>query len=363
MISISRWTRHLRYSIVSRCLLLSAVPYLPALSHVLAPRLGQCMKVSVQAKAYSIVDLGTLGGPTSTAYGLNVLGQVVGWSETRSGARRAFLYMGHMMRALALPSDYTGGPAFDINRYGDIVGNGNNYAFIERRGTVRSLGTLGGGSSTAQSLNDRGQVVGESYTRDGNIHPFLYIGGILRDLGTLPGYTDSLANGINAGGDIVGVAMIRQARQTRAFLYSKGILHDLGTLAVGLPGARSGAIGINVAGQVVGYSDMPSGNEHAFLYQNRVMRDLGTLPGYPTSIATAINNTQEIVGTVERGPVGPSRAFIFIGGAMRDLNSLLPARSGWILESSARISDAGQIIGQGMIHGQEHAFLMTLQRL
>jgi probable HAF family extracellular repeat protein len=46
-----------------------------------------------------------------------------------------------------------------------------------------------------------------------------------------------------------------------------------------LPGGSSSlADGINAVGQVVGYSDS-AGGQHAFLWQNGAMTDLGTLPG------------------------------------------------------------------------------------
>ena len=40
----------------------------------------------------TMTDLGTLGGATSWAYGINNRGQVVGYSETASGEMRAFLW-------------------------------------------------------------------------------------------------------------------------------------------------------------------------------------------------------------------------------------------------------------------------------
>src|SRR5947209_3411970 len=51
--------------------------------------------------------------------------------------------------------------------------------------TVTDLGTLGGGSSTANSVNDLAQVAGSSLTASGVEHAFLFSDGKLMDLGTL----------------------------------------------------------------------------------------------------------------------------------------------------------------------------------
>jgi hypothetical protein len=45
---------------------------------------------------------------------------------------------------------------------------------------------------------------------------------------------------------------------------------------------------------------------------------------------------------------------------MKDLNKLIPAGSGWMLQEAYGINNAGQIVGTGMHNGQEHAFLLTL---
>jgi probable HAF family extracellular repeat protein len=47
-----------------------------------------------------MTDLGTLGGTTSAANGLNAVGQVVGLSATTSGDQHAFLYSGGIMTDL-----------------------------------------------------------------------------------------------------------------------------------------------------------------------------------------------------------------------------------------------------------------------
>src|SRR5262249_57114634 len=53
-------------------------------------------------------------------------------------------------------------------------------------------------------------------------------------------------------------------------------------------------------------------------------------------------------------------AFLFIDGKLTDLNSLMPADSGWILNSANAINNKGQIVGYGTnAAGQTHGFLLT----
>jgi probable HAF family extracellular repeat protein len=70
---------------------------------------------------------------------------------------------------------------------------------------MTNLGTLGGSESSANAINAGGQVVGQATTTSGDSHAFLYSGGSMTDIGTLGG-SQSYANGINANGQIVGQA-------------------------------------------------------------------------------------------------------------------------------------------------------------
>ncbi len=51
---------------------------------------------------------------------------------------------------------------------------------------------------------------------------------------------------------------------------------------------------------------------------------------------------------------------LFRGGAVINLNDLLPANSGWVLQEATGINNAGQVTGVGTIGGQTHAFRMTV---
>jgi hypothetical protein len=48
--------------------------------------------------------------------------------------------------------------------------------------------------------------------------------------------------------------------------------------------------------------------------------------------------------------------------SLLDLNDLIDPESGWtLLQEGLGINDAGQITGSGIIRGQTHAFVLTLQ--
>jgi hypothetical protein len=44
---------------------------------------------------------------------------------------------------------------------------------------------------------------------------------------------------------------------------------------------------------------------------------------------------------------------------LQDLNNLIPAGSGWVLNHASAINKSGQIAGFGTINGANHGFLLT----
>ena len=138
----------------------------------------------------------------------------------------------------------------------------------------------------------------------------------------------------------------RTVANTLFFTASNTGMKDLGTLG----GDNSLASRVNDRGQVVGCSTL-AGNaaEHAFVYSSEAgMKDLGTLGG-PNSFASNINNSGQVVGGAEgvAGGAAHIHAFLYSGGKMIDLNSLVDPSSGWTLGVATAINDLGQIAGVG----------------
>jgi probable HAF family extracellular repeat protein len=142
----------------------------------LGPALGSAQQRSTTQ--YTVTDLGTLGGTTSLAYGVNHAGVVDGVATVPDGNQHAFLWhRGHMTDLGTL-----GGPnsiAYWLNNNNeatiasdtstsdplgeDFCGFGTHLICLGARwndGTMTALPTLGGNNSVAFTLNDRGQIVG-----------------------------------------------------------------------------------------------------------------------------------------------------------------------------------------------------------
>ena len=89
------------------------------------------------------------------------------------------------------------------------------------------------------------------------------------------------------------------------------------------------------------------------------MTDLGTLEGRLYSQAAAINASGQVVGSSDVvGGFGVA-AFLYAGGTMTDLNSLINPSLNWNLLTAGGINDDGQIVGVGDVGGEYHAFLLT----
>jgi probable HAF family extracellular repeat protein len=332
---------------------------------------------------HSIIDLGTLGGPTS-GIAINAAGNVTGFSylapATHGAGVHAFRYadgVGMIDVGVLPPGNISCGNG--INSGGTICG----HSFVAENGTAPhafladsalALTDLGTDDdvSVAFDINDHGVVTGEATRGLSDFHACLWTTTVIRDIGTLGG-SRSVGRSINESGQVAGESTIDNPNVTRAFRFTEGQgMISLGTLG----GLNSSAYGINNSGQVVGESDsgpilqqhsrftgFPLFGTHAFLWTEGVgMRDLGHLGG-GTSRATAISNRGLVVGSstlIDRAV----HAFSWTNtNGMMDLNTLLPLFSGWVLVEANGVNDSGQITGFGLHNGAERAFRLDPPRI
>jgi len=227
----------------------------------------------------------------------------------RIGAAAAALPL-YRIEALPDSGKYTPVSAEDINQQGWVTGVAYVHAdewaaYVYVDGQTRML--PGGRLAYAHSLNDRGDVVG---TLDGQAC-WWPLGGERQMLAGL-----RQAASVNDRGQIAGSACFDGVNE-RAALFSAGELIDLGTLG----GATSVATGVNDAGQVTGYSQLASGEVHAFVWQPvSGLLDLGTLGG-AESRAAAINARGLVLGCSDDGDC-QSLPFVRIGSEMAVLPSV-----------------------------------------
>lgn len=163
----------------------------------------------------AIQKLGTLGGNSSRALGVNDAGKVVGFSY--------------------------------------LAGSPSPRAFLVENGVMSDLGDFGGAAASASAINQAGQIVGSADDAGGMSHAFLVEGGVMRDLGTLFGGRPTAATAINDSGLIVGIGATG-AGSNAAFVWRDGVMTALDELLDPASGwAIDDASGINDFGQIAAH--------------------------------------------------------------------------------------------------------------
>ena len=273
-------------------------------------------------------------------------------------------------------------------------------------GTMQDLGNFGFQAFVAAGVNNSGQVAASGQTQDqfGNPlgAPFIWQGGTLTRLltpiipggcfpftgCTNPSFMNGGANAINQQGQVAGTFGFQGSR---AAFWPVPFSPFPSGVAVEISTPHSVALGANDLAHVTGNSNAfgttPFGN--AFLWMGAgAPQSLGTLPGADYSVGRGMNNSDQVVG--DSGATNHTqRAFVWDNGSMQDLgagiaydinnrgqvvgaqnghafiwekglgiidlNTLLPADSGWTLTQALAINDVGQIVGEGIFNDAQNA--------
>ena len=268
------------------------------------------------------------------------------------------------------------GQAWDVNNGGTVVGCLNiNNEWRAYRWTNGALTDLGAGCATAinaagligghtpagdlvlwngstttplgingdiTGINTQGLVVGSYKDSAGATHGFTWYAGQLTTLPDVPGSTTTLANGVNAPGQVVYTGA------GRGFVYRNGQSTEI----PGINGSGSATPNaINNDGVVVGMGS--DRGPAAFVYANGQTTRVPGSPGY--SSAVAINNVGQILGSAEG-----SYGYLCDGGACVNLSSFPGVQAAtWRHLEPSTLNDNGWIVGSGAnLQGDNTPFVM-----
>jgi probable HAF family extracellular repeat protein len=253
-----------------------------------------------------------------------------------------------------------------INAFGLVAGQTFDRAAAVWNGTeIVPIGTVGGDSSQAHSLNDAGMVVGSSLLLGAStIVPFVWTSntGIFPLPGFATGSQVGVATGVNNAGEVVGGCAGGDCGQlTSAFLWS-----DSGELIV-LPKLASGhsayAMAINTHGVVVGWSEpnAPDGIQSIFRWSaSDGLGDLNAPEGQVLLHSLDINDLGDIVATISLAADDFSglTPFLHRDGTWIDINNLIANTPGFRLDEVRAINNAGVIVGLGTTNGLQHGVVL-----
>lgn len=301
---------------------------------------------------YRVQSLGRADEFSSTAFGINEQGWVVGRRSLRDGLS-AFFYRDGQFVDLGRLNGRRPHQALGINDAGQIVGEAGNHGFLYDGGTMTDLSAWQGLGATyagvGHDINQRGQATG--VVSDGR-NSFAFISdGVTGQRIAVPNSTITIGLGINERGQVAGTTQFVDEPRGRAFVFDGTQTQLLPLLADGSKPVV--ANDINNAGWMAVDVLGTDGSFRPYLYGDGQYTQLAGAGG----MVSAINNQGWTVGSAG------FHALLYRDGQSLDLNTLLrpaDAQRWSALNVAFDINDRGQIVGHGYLaNGRLAAFVAT----
>lgn len=282
------------------------------------------------------------GGANTVAVDINDSGQVLGYYDASDGVRNGFLWTAS---GGLRPFDRTFAGSLTpmaINDMGTVVGRSHaGFGFVwtaeNGMGDLNTLLDPADGNhafvDNATDINDAGQILAHAGYTALLLNPVPEPGTLaLFALGLLVGTLPRLGVRLRFVLGLAGCVVSMTAGAVTYRVTDLGVLEDAWF-------ARSAAMGINDLGEVVGWSTLATGGQHATLWKpGEGLRDLDTRGSEGYSRAIGINNTGHVVGLDDAA----QRGFRWIpSGGMQTLIPL----PGDKLSEAVAINSGGQVVG------------------
>lgn len=258
----------------------------------------------------TVTDLGTLGGPNSWAYDINVHGNIVGAAQAADGTTRGFYYSAGTMYDVSYSSNCSWSEARGINYHNQVVGtcgklNDVQHAFRWANGVMSLLNHADPNGwpirSSAVATTDSGLILGSrKFVDDSNMNHFATVW-VTNDqfiqLRQSPYGWPNWANDINQSGVAVGYDKDWE-RPPRWRLQWPNVIEEG---IPGPPGALSAyfePLGINAHGNMVGKYECGYPRCRAWYWDGKSANStlLGVIPTGDYAVAEDINDTGFIAG-------------------------------------------------------------------
>jgi hypothetical protein len=249
------------------------------------------------------------GSSSTSANGVNNLGQIVGYSDMGG-----FLDTNGVFTTIAYPGAQLTTPE-GINDSGEVVGmyiDSSNvwHGFTELNGSYTSFDYPGGTDTTVFGINNLGDLAGQYADSNGG-HGFLYSNGVFTPI-NVPGAGGTFAYAVNNDEATAGKYCVAPCNDFSGsgFVFSNDVFTQINYPRTAVTVVR----GINDNGNLAGtWSNSPL-QVSAFVFWSENQQFVGFNLGGPESTsANGINNSNEIVGGFCPNGTAPGPCYGFYG--------------------------------------------------